>query len=133
MILLSLIYAFHTKSAFLKTLTLAVDVTCVASLLVAHWDNSWMPAGDVSRCLSTIPLILIGNIFMGFQWGLGDVNFQSEACQLDTRWDKSNPDAYQMSGDFIRLGVPVGILVGPPLLDRVVFPVITRCIGRKVP
>jgi len=171
MILLSIYVAFAKKSAALQMLTLIVDVVCVASLLVAHWDNSWLPAGDVSKCLDatplimignifmgfewglgnvnfqseacqldtrckcldTTPLIMIGNIFMGFQWGLGDVNFQSEACQLDTRWDKSNPDGYQMSGDFIRLGVPIGILVGAPLLERVVFPLIARRIGRKVP
>jgi dipeptide/tripeptide permease len=133
MILLSMIYAFYKKSAALQMLTLIVDVVCVASLLVAHWDNSWLPAGDVSKCLDTTPLIMIGNIFMGFQWGLGNVNFQSEACQLDTRWNKSNPDGYQMSGDFIRLGVPIGILVGAPLLERVVFPLIARRIGRKVP
>lgn len=113
-------------------LSLVVDIVSVVCLLAAHWDNSWLPVGDVARCLDIIPFLLIANLSMGFLTTLGDVNFQSEACQLDTRINRDSPDAYQMSGDFFRVGVPVGLLLSAPFLDRLVFPWMARRTGRRV-
>ena len=120
------------KSHALKMACLVVDVSCMASLIVAHRDNRWLPAGDVARSLDLVPCLLVGNFLVGFLSSLGDMYFQSMACQMDARTRRHDPDAYQLSGDFFRLGNSVSILMWAPTVDRIIYPLLRRCLGRPV-
>ncbi|CAE7337312.1 NPF8.1 [Symbiodinium sp. CCMP2592] len=133
-ILVSIVNAF-AESPTLKIVSAVVAVVCIGSLVIAHLNNkAFLPKGDVSDCLDCVPLLLVGNLFFGILQSTIASVFQSQACQMDTRRDGSDfsYEGFQYSGDFFRLANPVTIVIGTPLLDRVIYPFIRQVIGKEV-
>lgn len=85
-------------------------------------------------CLDCVPILLVGNLFFNIlQSTIGSV-FLSEACQMDTRTDRSDfsVEGFQRNGDFFRLANPIAIVVVTPLLDFLIYPLVARATGREV-
>jgi len=81
-----------------------------------------------------VPILLVGNLFFNIlQSTIGSV-FLSEACQMDTRTDRSDfsVEGFQRNGDFFRLANPIAIVVVTPLMDFVIYPLVKRTTGREV-
>mmetsp|Transcript_41801 Transcript_41801/g.108272 ORF Transcript_41801/g.108272 Transcript_41801/m.108272 type:complete len:577 (+) Transcript_41801:98-1828(+) len=130
-IVVSVINAF-AHSHVLESVTIVIDVALVASLVVAHSDNSWLPQGPVTKCLDCVPILLIGNIFYGILESSVGSFFQSQACQMDTRSNHDQLDGFQFSGDFFRMANPIMIIAVTPILDKVVYPTIEGFRGKEV-
>ncbi|CAJ1411082.1 unnamed protein product [Effrenium voratum] len=133
-IVVSIVNAF-VESPALKAGAVAMAVACIGSLVIAHLKNpSWLPESDVRRCLDCVPLLLVGNLFFGILQSTISSVFQSQACQMDTRQDHTDFsfEGFQYSGDFFRLANPVTIVIGTPLLDRVVYPFVRKLTGKEV-
>jgi len=107
---------------------------CVVSLVIAHINNSWLPEGPVSQAFDIVPMILVGNSAFHILMSAVGSSFQSQACQMDTRQDKSDfsYEGFQYTGDFFRLANPIGCILGVPLLDRVIYPFVAKLRGKEV-
>mmetsp|Transcript_131453 Transcript_131453/g.327792 ORF Transcript_131453/g.327792 Transcript_131453/m.327792 type:complete len:590 (+) Transcript_131453:77-1846(+) len=122
------------ENGFLKVAAIVVALACIGSLVAAHWDNSYLPEGGIRMCLDCVPILLVGNLFFNIlQSTIGSV-FLSEACQMDTRTDRSDfsVEGFQRNGDFFRLANPIAIVVVTPLMDFVIYPLVKRATGREV-
>ena len=133
-IVISIVNAF-VESSILKMVAVATAIACIGSLVMAHLNNSaWLPDSDVRKCLNCVPLLLVGNLFFGILQSTISSVFQSQACQMDTRQNRADfsYEGFQYSGDFFRLANPVTIVIGTPLLDRVLYPAVKKMTGREV-
>lgn len=130
-IVASLANAFMSSDV-MKTVCLVMDCACLVCLVVAHLDNSWLPPSGIRQCMDCVPVLLVGNIFYGILDSSIGSFFQSQACQMDTRWDRHDKGSFQFSGDSFRLANPLAIIIWTPFLVRCVYPFVERCIGRGV-
>jgi len=112
---------------------LIMGIVCVVCLIIGHYNNSWLPQGDISRCLDRVPTIVAGSVCYGIlEYGAIGSYFQSQACQMDTRLNRHDEDSFQLNGDFFRLALTAGVLISTPLLDGVIYPTFRRVVGGEV-
>jgi len=132
-IVVAFVNAFVENSA-LKVAAILVALACIVSLVAAHWDNSYLPEGGIRMCLDCVPILLVGNLFFNILQSTIASVFLSEACQMDTRSDRSDftDEGFQYNGDFFRLANPISIVLVTPLLDFVIYPFVARSTGREV-
>jgi len=112
--------------------SLVLDILCIGCLCFAHRDNSWMGKPDaVTRCLNSVPALLVGNVTFNVLYNAMSSIFYSQACQMDTRLS-SGPEAMQLNGAFFNLGDAIAIIAFTPILERLVIPGAEKLLGKKV-
>jgi len=131
LILVSVVQAVFPSNE-LTYLSLALDVACIGCLCVAHRSNAWLGKPDaVTRCLDTVPALLIGNVTFNVLYNAMATTFYSQACQMDTRLGRS-ADAMQLNGAFFNLADAVAIVAFTPVIDKLLVPGLVRLLGRSV-
>lgn len=133
-IVVAFVNAF-VENGILKVAAIVVALVCICSLVVAHWNNSYLPEGGVRMCLDCVPILVVGNLFFNILQSTISSVFLSQACQMDTRADRTDfsEEGFQYNGDFFRLANPIAIVSVTPMLDFVFYPLVVKMTGGEVP
>lgn len=145
-ITLNLIGSIMATEAIGKDMTYICMVLCIIScfcLIVGHMNNDWMTeftqevAGtgvtlvDAKKVCSLVPQLLLINIGFNIPYNAMNNAYPAMACQMDLRlpWNQSQ----QLNGAFTNLGDCIAIIVGVPLIESCIYPMIEKRRGRAIP
>lgn len=121
-------------------------VLCIVSsafLVLGHMNNDWMVefaeeiqgAGvtllDAKKTVRLVPQMLLINIGFNIPYNAMNNAYPALACQMDLRlpWN----DTTQLNGAFTNLGDCLAIIVGVPIIESIVYPIIEKRRGRAIP
>lgn len=127
-------------------LTNTCMVLCTIStilLVLGHIKNDWIQefseeiegAGvtlvDAKRVVRLVPQMLLVNIGFNIPYNAMNNAYPALACQMDLQlpWDKST----QLNGAFTNLGDCMAIIIGVPIIESCIYPVLERSRGRAIP
>lgn len=121
-------------------------VLCILSslfLVLGHMNNDWMQefpneiagAGvtlqDAKKTVRLVPQLLLVNIGFNIPYNAMNNAYPALACQMDLRlpWN----DKTQLNGAFTNLGDCLAIIVGVPIIETLIYPLIERRRGKAIP
>lgn len=121
-------------------------VLCLISsigLVLGHMNNDWIKefsheiqgAGvtlaDAKKVLRLVPQLLLINIGFNIPYNAMNNAYPALACQMDLRlpWN----DSVQLNGAFTNLGDCLAIIVGVPIIESCIYPMIEKRRGRAIP
>jgi len=141
-IILNLIGSIMNNVNVTNTCMALCLISCVC-LVLGHMKNDWIKefseeiqgAGvsllDTKKALRLVPQMLLINIGFNIPYNAMNNAYPALACQMDLRlpWN----DKAQLNGAFTNLGDCLAIIIGVPIIESCVYPMIEKRRGRAIP
>lgn len=138
-ITLNLVGSIEAANPIGKDMTYVCMALCLVScigLVLGHMKNDWMVeftdevAGtgvtllDAKKVCGMVPQLLLINIGFNIPYNAMNNAYPTLACQMDVRlpWDQTQ----QLNGAFTNLGDCIAIIVGVPVIESIIYPMIER-------
>lgn len=145
-ITLNLVGSIEASSTAGADMTYVCLVLCLISsvfLVLGHMNNDWMTEFtqeitgtgvtlvDAKKVCSLVPQMLLINIGFNVAYNAMNNAYPALACQMDLRlpWDQTS----QLNGAFTNLGDCIAIIVGVPIIESLIYPMIERRRGKAIP
>lgn len=129
-----------------QTVTNICLVMCIISsafLVLGHMNNDWISEFaqeiegtgvtlvDTKKVCRLVPQLLLINIGFNIPYNAMNNAYPALACQMDLRlpWNSEQ----QLNGAFTNLGDCLAIIVGVPLVESLIYPMVERCRGKAIP
>lgn len=115
-------------------------------LIYGHMKNDWMQeftqeiAGtgvtlvDAKRVFGMVPQLLLLNIGFNIPYNAMNNGYPTLACQMDVRlpWTGSDGHRHQLNGAFCNLGDCFAIIIGIPIIESLIYPMLEKRQGKGI-
>lgn len=123
--------------AYVAYFAMAIQFFGACTLVCGHLRNNHLDVMENHHCLEveeakglldTVPQVIIGSIGVMSNYNLMATVMFDQACQSNLMLG-----TYQLAGSFFQIGDCFGIVIFTPILDKVIYPLVSKLIGRHMP